>query len=184
MQNKKSLSVVDATPALLQALQTLDYRFTVEQELDAAFDRPISASLRTVKAREKNYFNDPQQFADYLNSRDGAFFVALVDGEPAGYLVISRHWNGLALVEDIAIDRAFRRSGCATTLLTHGVGWAHEQQLAGVTLETQNTNVAACLLYEKLGFELGGIDRHLYRALHAHPAEVALFWYLWFKPHG
>ncbi len=184
MQEKKTLAVEEATPTLLQALQALDYRFIVTQELDAAFDRPVGAGLRAVAPREKNYFNDPQQFADYLNSRDGAFFVALVDRQPAGYLAISRRWNGLALVEDIAVDVAFRRSGCASALLTQGASWAQQQQLAGVTLETQNTNVAACLLYEKLGFELGGIDRHLYRALHAHPAEVALFWYLWFKPGG
>lgn len=181
MQEKRALRVTTATPTLLRALQALDYRFTVTQELDAAFDRLVRDGLRDVTPREKNYFNDPQQFAAYLDSRDGAFFVTLVDERPVGYLAVSRNWNGLALVEDIAIDSGFRRCGCGSALLTHAIGWAHEQQLAGVTLETQNTNVAACLLYEKMGFELGGIDRHLYRALHARPAEVALFWYLWFR---
>ncbi|WP_275553567.1 GNAT family N-acetyltransferase [Mixta sp. Marseille-Q2659] len=181
MQQQKNVEVMEATPALLPALQALDYRFTVTQELAAVFDRPVREGLYQVEAREKNYFNDPQQFAALLNSRDGALFAARVNEQPAGYLAVSRNWNGLALVEDIAVDSAFRRSGCGCALLQRAIDWAREQQLVGVTLETQNTNVAACLLYEKMGFELGGIDRHLYRALHAHPAETALFWYLWFR---
>ena len=181
MQQQRNIRVVEATPALLAALQALDYRFIVTQELDAVFDRPVRDGLYQVAAREKNYFNDPQQFIALLDNRDGALFAALVDEQPAGYLAVSRYWNGLALVEDIAVDGALRRSGCGAALLQRAMEWAREQQLVGVTLETQNTNVAACLLYEKMGFELGGIDRHLYRALHAHPAETALFWYLWFR---
>lgn len=180
MPQPNKVQVAEATPAILQALQTLDYRFTVTQELAAEFDRPVRDGLYAVPAREKNYFNQPQQFAALLNSRDGALFAAHLDDRPVGYLAISRHWNGLALVEDIGVDAAFRRCGCGCALLQRAIGWAHEQQLAGVMLETQNTNVAACLLYEKMGFELGGIDRRLYRALHAHPAETALFWYLEF----
>ncbi|GLR10219.1 streptothricin acetyltransferase [Mixta theicola] len=178
---QKNIQVIEATAGLLQALQSLDYRFTVTQELDAVFDRPVRDGLYSVAPREKNYFNDPQQFSALLNSRDGALYVALVDNQPAGYLAVSRNWNGLALVEDTAVDGAFRRCGCGWALLQRAISWAREQQLAGVTLETQNTNVAACLLYENMGFELGGIDRQLYRALHAHPAETALYWYLWFK---
>ena len=181
MQQQKKVAVVEATSGMLQALQALDYRFSVTQELEAVFDRPVRDGLYSVATREKNYFNNPQQFSSLLNNRDGALFTALVEDRPAGYLAVSRHWNGLALVEDIAVGSAFRRSGCGCALLQRAISWAREQQLAGVTLETQNTNVAACLLYEKMGFELGGIDRYLYRALHAHPAETALFWYLWFQ---
>lgn len=181
MQQQKKVQIVEATPGLLQTLATLDYRFTVTQELEAVFDRPVRDGLYPVTPREKNYFNHPQQFAALLNSRDGVLFVAQLDEQPAGYLAVSRNWNGLALVEDIAVHSAFRRSGCGGALLQRAISWAREQQLAGVMLETQNTNVAACLLYEKMRFELGGIDHHLYRALHAHPAETALFWYLWFK---
>lgn len=179
MQN--NIEVIAATADLLTALQSLDYRFTVTQELEAVFDRPVREGLYTVAPREKNYFNNPQQFSGLLNNRDGALYIALAAGQPAGYLAVSRNWNGLALVDDLAVDAAFRRSGCGYALLQRAISWAQGQQLAGVTLETQNTNVAACLLYEKMGFELGGIDRQLYRALHAHPAETALYWYLWFS---
>lgn len=44
-------------------------------------------------------------------------------------------------------------------------------------LETQNTNLPACHLYERCGFVLGGFDRLLYRALEPASVEVAVFWY-------
>ena len=43
---------------------------------------------------------------------------------------------------------------------------------------TQSNNVAACRLYERFGFRLGGFDRDLYRRLDPATQEVALFWYL------
>jgi len=45
-------------------------------------------------------------------------------------------------------------------------------------LETQHNNVAACRLYARHGFRLGGVDLDLYRGL-PHPGrhEIALFWY-------
>jgi streptothricin acetyltransferase len=60
------------------------------------------------------------------------------------------------------------------------VAWARDRQLAGVMLETQNNNVAACRLYESCGFQLGGFDRCLYQGLHPGTHEIALYWYLLF----
>ena len=47
----------------------------------------------------------------------------------------------------------------------------------GLVAETQNTNVSACLLYERAEFLLGGYDSMLYAALPGISREVALFWY-------
>ena len=56
--------------------------------------------------------------------------------------------------------------------------WASGRRLAGIRLETQSNNLAACRFYESCRFVLGGYDRHLYKALHPGTREVALFWYL------
>jgi ribosomal protein S18 acetylase RimI-like enzyme len=53
--------------------------------------------------------------------------------------------------------------------------------MPGLMLETQNNTHAACLLYEKHGFRLGGIDRFLYRGIDPRSREIALFWYLDFN---
>lgn len=37
--------------------------------------------------------------------------------------------------------------------------------LPAVRLETQSSNVPACLFYERYGFKLGGFDRYLYGAI-------------------
>lgn len=178
-ETRCGISVVPASEALILALAGLDYSFEVTAELAAEFDRPVSCCLTPVEAYEKHYFNDPQQFSRYIDSQDGALFIAQRDECVAGYLAVSRNWNGLALVEDIAVDRYRRQSGCGRALMDAAVQWAREQNLSGLMLETQSNNVAGCFFYEKYGFRLEGIDRALYRALNPQRSETALFWYLW-----
>jgi len=43
--------------------------------------------------------------------------------------------------------------------------------------ETQTNNWPACNFYRKLGFQLGGIDDHLYSNEDVALREVALFWW-------
>jgi ribosomal protein S18 acetylase RimI-like enzyme len=83
-------------------------------------------------------------------------------------------------VEDIVVDRQFRRRGVGERLMARAVMWAKEKGLAGIMLETQDNNVAACQLYEKWGFVLGGFDPYLYRGLERNKDESALYWYLVF----
>jgi len=51
-------------------------------------------------------------------------------------------------------------------------------------LETQNSNVAACLFDKRFGFMLGDIDRFLHRGEDPRNHEIALFWYLLFGDEG
>ena len=55
------------------------------------------------------------------------------------------------------------------------------RQHAGIMLETQNNNVAACKFYEKCGFVIGGFDFLVYKGLDIENDEVAIYWYLYFK---
>ena len=54
------------------------------------------------------------------------------------------------------------------------------QGFPGVTLETQDNNVPACMLYEKCGFVLTGFDLYAYRNFPEARNEIALYWYLIF----
>lgn len=60
------------------------------------------------------------------------------------------------------------------------VDWAKENNMPGITLETQNNNVVACKFYEKYGFILGGFDKYLYDGIGNPNEEIALYWYLFF----
>ena len=53
-----------------------------------------------------------------------------------------------------------------------------DKGLHGVSLETQDDNLAACRLYLKYGFQLGGIDRRVYDTSELYRRETALYFYL------
>ncbi|WP_210210730.1 GNAT family N-acetyltransferase [Mesorhizobium sp. YM1C-6-2] len=128
----------------------------------------------------KTYGFDEAEFARHARESDLFAIVADFDGrdEPIGYALAAVDWNGFTVVDDIAVDKAYRGIGAARALMDAVRHWASERRLAGIRLETQSNNLAACRFYESYGFVLGGYDKHLYRALHPGTREVALFWYL------
>jgi ribosomal protein S18 acetylase RimI-like enzyme len=108
-------------------------------------------------------------------------FVAYLDGREAGVLQVSAHWTGFAQVDDLAVNHFARHKGAATALLSAAKTWATAQRLIGLRVETQNTNVPACRLYQACGFRLAGVDFMLYVGAADVAHEVALFWY--WQPH-
>lgn len=164
--------------ACLDLLARCDFSFEVTAEICDPFDG--ERTLPVDPPYRKSYGFDVDELTRYLESSEGALFVAEVNGSPIGYVAVSRGWNNYALIEDIAVDASQRRSGVARLLIDMAVGWARGAGLAGLRLETQSNNVAACRFYKRYGFVLGGHDRHLYRAMHPGTREEALFWYLLF----
>ena len=149
----------------------LDASFHVAEELRPYFiDGRFGYDIVAVEPYQKSYGDEDDEEAD------GELFIARLGGRPAGAIALSEAWNGYACIDNILVDTGLRRSGVATALLHHAADWCGARQLPGLMLETQNNNVAACKLYERFGFRLGGFDLHLYGALAA-PAENALFWY-------
>jgi streptothricin acetyltransferase len=152
----------------------LDASFYVTEELRPHYiDGRFGYDIVAVEPYQKSYGDDED---DDDEEADGELFIARLGGRPAGAIALSEAWNGYARIDNILVDARLRRSGVATALLHHAADWCRARQLPGLMLETQNNNVAACKLYERFGFRLGGFDLHLYGALAA-PAEIALFWY-------
>jgi len=153
-------------PELIEA--RLDASFTVTQELRPYFiEGRFGYDVVAVEPYRKSYDDEEET--------DGELFIARLDGRPAGAIVLAEAWNGYARIDNILVDANLRRAGVATALLHHAADWCRERGLPGLMLETQDNNVAACKLYERFGFHLGGFDTHLYGA--AAPGEIALFWY-------
>lgn len=155
--------------------------FTVDSELVlAAEDGVLRFTVVERPAYEKRY---PEEFIDvdsYVNSSERVIFFAFVDGVIGGQIRLCHYWNAYAYVEDFVVDVRFRRRGVGRALMQEAVRWAQARRLAGVMLETQQDNVAACLFYQRFGFELSGFDRRLYQGLKPGTSEVALYWYLVF----
>ncbi|HVM09585.1 MAG TPA: GNAT family N-acetyltransferase [Acidimicrobiales bacterium] len=70
---------------------------------------------------------------DFIDA--GAAWVATVDGEPVGFVVVEV-FDGAAHVEEIAVDPAHGRRGVGTRLLDTVAEWAAGQRLAALTLTT------------------------------------------------
>ena len=104
-----------------------------------------------------------------------------LDNQPVGHVVVSTHWNGFAHVDELAVIAGARRHGVARSLLEVVRFWSHKKNLPGIMLETQNNNLGACRLYERCGYQVGGIDDLRYRGIDPQTSEVAIFWYLIFE---
>lgn len=128
----------------------------------------------------KRYATEVLDPTSILVDPDRTIFLAYVEEQIAGQIVLRRNWNQYAFIEDIVVDKGFRRRGVGAGLMEAAKAWAQENGLAGLMLETQDNNVSACKFYEASGFRLGGLDHYLYKGIDPHTEEVALFWYFLF----
>ena len=137
--------------------------------------------LHRITPYRKCYGIDPDEFASYRGAPDSAVFMAYLDGQAVGHVVVSTNWNGFAHVDELAVIAGARRHGVARSLLEVVRFWSHKKKLPGIMLETQNNNIGACRLYERCGYQVGGVDHLRYRGIDPQTAEVAIFWYLLFE---
>ena len=129
----------------------------------------------------KAYPNDPVDYAAYIDAADRAAFLYYESGECLGQIILRRDWNRYAFVEDIAVAVSARGKGVGTALMQSAVKWAKKNDLCGLALETQDTNVWACRFYRRFGMKIGGVNTMLYRQFsEPYCDEIAIFWYLEF----
>lgn len=136
----------------------------------------IRYEILKVPSTKKRYKAEAS-YTTYADDPNKTVFLAYVDGQIAGQIVLRKNWNNYAYIEDIVVDVKYRRQGVGLELMTQAKRWARERELVGLMLETQNNNVSACKFYERCGFRLGGFDRYLYKGINRDTEEVALYWY-------
>ena len=68
--------------------------------------------------------------------------------------------NDLAVLPDIRVAPARRGRGLGSQLFSAACGWARDQGLRQLKIETQNINVQACRFYARQDCELRAIHRH------------------------
>ena len=158
-----------------------DDTFTVESRLAISTDETgIQFSIVPTTPYQKKYPRPTFDYNDYIENPDRLVYLAFVDNIIAGEIRLRKNWNNYAYIEDIVVDAEFRRRGIGRSLINKAIHWAKEKNLPGIMLETQNNNVAGCMLYQSCGFELAGFDRRLYQGIDPETDEIALYWYLIF----
>lgn len=153
---------------------------STERLMVSAENGMIRYEVVPMRAREKRYPPEPKEYREYLTDPNKVIFLAYADNELAGQIRLLKWWNSYAYVDDLAVETRFRKHGVGRALMERGIEWARTKGFFGVMLETQDINAAACRLYDRCGFELGGFDRNVYKALNPTTNEVALYWYLIF----
>jgi ribosomal protein S18 acetylase RimI-like enzyme len=143
-------------------------------------DGRITCRIESLPRRTKRYAERDDDYQEIIKDPARTIFLAYLHGRVIGEIVLKEYWNNTAYIEDIVVDARFRRQGAGRALIESAKQWAREHRLAGIMLETQDVNVAACRLYESCGLKLRGIDTYLYRAIENVSGETALYWYYLF----
>ena len=176
--NYPGLSVRVADEGFAAYIWGSDFSFEVSDYGTAQIGRPVSQwPVTPIVPYRKCYGIDPEEFSSFRDAPDSEIFMAYLDDQPVGHLVVSTNWNGYAHIDELAVHAPARRHGVAKALLDVAQFWSRKKKLPGIMLETQNNNLGACRLYERCGYVLGGIDHLRYRGIDRHTDEVALFWY-------
>ena len=170
------ISLQEITPHNSKDAGRCDGTFMIDSRLVVSGDEHgIRFSIIPTTPYQKKYPNDTFDYNDYIENPDRIVYLVFMDNIAAGEIRLRKNWNNYAYIEDIAVDAEFRRRGIGRSLINKAIQWAKEKNLPGVMLETQNNNVAGCMLCQSSGFELAGFERRVYQGIDPNTDEIALY---------
>jgi len=102
---------------------------------------------------------------DYFSSENHHILFAYIEDEFVGQITVWKHWNKTCYIDDIRVKADHKGMGVGQALLEVSMDWAMDNGLKAMMLETQDVNAPACKFYLKNGFEIGGIDKYMYKYL-------------------
>jgi streptothricin acetyltransferase len=159
----------------------IDNSFYVDSLLVLSLiENQLTYTIKEIQGYEKSYSEEITDYHEYIDNPHKIIYLAHINEHIIGQIVLKKNWNGLAYIEDITVDKKWRKLGVGKKLLSQAKRWAQENEMAEIMLETQNNNVAACKFYESCGFILGGFDFLVYKGIQPTNNEIALYWYLHF----
>ena len=191
-----SIEVVEDEARDLTAYESIPIAFRVSEIIEAVPEptgRSVDLRARAIATPyTKDYDAYDEGSPVGWTSRFGAakwgILAAYVNGERVGGAVVVAHDStidllegrrDLAVVWDLRVAPAFRRTGVGSALMAAALHWARDRRTRVLKVETQNINVAACRFYQRHGFILGAVHVGAYAAF---PDEVQLFWYKRVEP--
>ncbi|MCL2406494.1 MAG: ribosomal protein S18-alanine N-acetyltransferase [Defluviitaleaceae bacterium] len=126
---------------------------------------PMShAHLDAVCSIENECFTIPwsrQSFVDDLAKDNSSYFVAVINGEVAGYAGMW-HIVNEGHITNVAVRPIYQNMGIGNALLCKIIDTAKTLEMVGILLEVRTGNYAAQKLYAKNGFILERIRKNYY----------------------
>lgn len=103
-----------------------------------------------------------KRMAEWKKSGRSAIFIAILNGNHAGYLLFigneaERAAHRASLV--IGVLSSCQKKGVGFALLKKAEDWARQHDISRLELTVASANTAACSLYEKAGYEVEGIRK-------------------------
>lgn len=133
-----------------------------------------------IEAIEKSCFSMPwtrEQLINYLPDERHELVAALDDaGKLTGYAGLMNVLDE-GYISNVAVRADCRRRGTAQALIKALIDRAERKELAFLTLEVRESNLAARSLYKKLGFLDVGVRKNYY----SKPTENAILMTLFLK---
>jgi GNAT superfamily N-acetyltransferase len=170
------IEIRPASSTDIPVLINLDHDYSTDYawQLDVKTEEDqVNVNFRKVRLPRSvrvEYPRDPRLLGDDWSRRD-ALLVALLEGEPVGYISVNldiapaTNW-----VTDLAVIRRIRRQGIGSALVLAAQEWAREFNGYRMVLEMQPKNHAAISMAQKLGFDLCGYNDRYYMN-----RDIALF---------
>lgn len=166
-----------------EALAGMDLRYRAGRvlRLTRSGEPPEHAFDLTWTARDA----PPAVYAEYpierlrrAMSRADAFFVAEVDGHPAGLLmIVIPPWTDAGEITDLAVDAGCRRRGAGRALVDAAMQFGRGRGLRGLWVEPRSDNADAIGFYVSLGFRLSGFNDRMYSSEDDADGRLTLFMY-------
>jgi GNAT superfamily N-acetyltransferase len=117
-----------------------------------------------------DYWCSGEELAAGLERKDG-FLVAEEGREICACVGLTAHADtGIARVDDLVVDRRWRRLGVGTALLKAAAQWGREQGLKRLVGEVQTKNHPGIRLCQSLGLTFCGYNDHYWSS-----QDIALF---------
>ncbi|KAM0250690.1 hypothetical protein ACHAQJ_008524 [Trichoderma viride] len=168
-----------ATRLTKEDISGRDFSFEISAEVAKPYDaltRDETIVTTPVTVIKKDFGFDESEFENIKGSDDALF--TLVENERVyGYIHATKSWNNMVEIRWIVLDVSIRGHGYGKMLLNEVLKWARRLGVAGIRLESQSNNVAACCFYKRYGFKFGGYDEYLYKGILQNRNETAFFWY-------
>jgi GNAT superfamily N-acetyltransferase len=173
------MAEIDIRPAIstdIPKMISLDHNFAtghVWQMTLELTDTQTQVSFREVRLPREvhvNYPRIPRKMLDDWTKRD-LLLLAEENEVVRGYVSVRL---GLApasaWVEDLVVDRIYRRNGIGSALVLAAQDWCGKKGIHRLTMEMQPKNYPTIQFAYKMGFEFSGYNDQYYR-----DQEIAIF---------
>lgn len=158
---------------------SIESSLETDEVLDIVFDKHgFKYNFLPCKKIKKLYKPCELPVSNYFENDKHHILFAYLDEILVGQIMIEQYWNNTCYIDDIRVSPKHKGKGVGQALLEVSMDWAMDMGLKGMMLETQHVNTPACKFYFKNGFEIGGIDRYMYKYLGGpEKDEMAIMFY-------